>query len=184
MAMKKLTIAPSFMISCIFSVLLTSTSIVAQEPEGELSSEQEIAALKAELMLIRGMLPAQAAAMTVVEYNFSNLWFAAHEQNWPLAQFFLSETRARLRWSLRISPQRRISTGEVVLQPFLDAFEQPHFAAISQSMQDQDIPAFEAAYSNALNACTSCHVASEKPFLRLEIPSAPAGSLISFDSAQ
>ena len=180
MAMKKLTIVLSLMISSFFAVLLTSTSIVAQESEGELSSEQEIAALKAEMALVRGMLPAQAVAMTVVEYNFSNLWFAAHEENWPLAEFFLSEPRARLRWSLRISPQRRISSGTVELQPFLDVLEQNHLAAIGQSMQAQDISAFEAEYSKALNACTSCHVASEKAFLRLEIPSAPAGSLISF----
>jgi hypothetical protein len=182
MAMKILTIVPSLMISGFFALLLTSTSIVAQESEGELSFEQEIAALKAEMALVRGMLPAQAVAMIVAEYNFSNLWFAAHEENWALAEFFLSETRSRLRWSLRISPQRRISSGQVELQPFLDVLEQNHLATIGESMQAQDIPAFETAYNNALNACYSCHVASEKAFLRLEIPSAPAGSLISFGS--
>jgi hypothetical protein len=127
------------------------------------------------------MLPAQAVAMTVVEYNFSNLWFAAHEQNWPLAQFFLSETRARLRWALRIVPRRRISSGEVVLQPFLDAFERPHYASIERSLQEQNISAFEAAYVSALDACYSCHVASEKEFLKLRKPATPAGALIDFE---
>jgi hypothetical protein len=167
----------------ICTMLFTSSDVGAQEAaDNQLSLEQEVAALQSELERIRGMLPAQAVAMTVVEYNFSNLWFAAHEENWSLAQFFLSETRARLRWALRIVPRRRISSGEVVLQPFLDAFEQPHYASIERSLQEQDVAAFEAAYTDALDACYSCHVASEKEFLQLRKPSVPAGALIDFDN--
>ena len=40
----------------------------------------------------------------MVAYNFNNLWFAAHAENWPLAQFYANETRVRLRWALRITP--------------------------------------------------------------------------------
>jgi hypothetical protein len=146
------------------------------------SQAEDIATLKEEVERLKGLVPAQAVAMTVVEYNFSNLWFAAHERNWPLARFFLSETRARLRWALRLSPQRRISSGFLELQPFLDAFEQPHYAALEDSLEDGDIAAFERAYEGALTACASCHAASEKPFLRVKIPSAPAGALIDFDA--
>lgn len=161
---------------------LVLASIAAKAQEGtQVDQAEEIAALKAELERVRGMLPAQAAAMTVVEYNFSNLWFATHERNWPLAQFFLSETRARLRWALRISPQRRVSTGTLELQPFLDAFEQPHYSALEQALANQDIGAFEAAYDGALAACHSCHAASEKVFLRVRRPTAPAGPLIDFN---
>ena len=163
--------------------LAVSMSVSAQESVEERPSlEQEVVALKAELERVKGMLPAQAVAMTVVEYNFSNLWFAAHERNWPLAKFFLSETRARLRWALRISPQRRVSSGFVELQPFLDAFEQPHYAALERSLEDGDVAAFERAYEGGLGACESCHAASEKPYLRVEIPSVPAGALIEFDA--
>jgi len=166
---------------CVCSLLLASTAapVHAQTPE-QADPQQEIAALCAELERVRGMLPAQAVAMTVVEYNYSNLWFAAHERNWSLAQFFLSETRARLRWALRISPQRRLSSGTVELQPFFDAFEEPHYAAIAQSLEKQDLAAFETAYAGGLGACHSCHTASEKPYLRVKIPDAPAGTLIDF----
>jgi hypothetical protein len=177
--MKKSTLVPALIAASICTFLFASENIGAQESaDDQLSLEQEIASLKAELERVSGMLPAQAVAMTVVEYNFSNLWFAAHEGKWPLAQFFLSETRARLRWSLRITPQRRVSTGDLVLQPFLDAFEQPHYAAVERSIQAQDISAFEAAYDNALNACYNCHVASEKAFLRLRRPTVPAAALV------
>ena len=180
--MEKPSTVVALLVTGICLLAVPSLKVAAQDRAADAASpEQEIAALKGEIERIKAALPAQAVAMTVVEYNFSNLWFAAHEQNWPLAQFFLSETRARLRWALRITPERRISSGTVVLQPFLDAFEQPHYASIERALQGHDMPAFEAAYEGALGACQSCHAASEKPYLRLEIPSTPAGSLIDFD---
>ena len=35
--------------------------------------------------------------MMDVDYHFANLWFAGQSKNWPLAQFYLNETRAHLR---------------------------------------------------------------------------------------
>jgi cytochrome c553 len=158
---------------------LVSSHVVAQDT-AEPDDEQIIAALRAELDTIRGALPAQAVAMTVVEYNYSNLWFAAHAKNWPLAKFLLSETRARLRWALRITPERRISTGTLALQPFLDTFEQGPYATLEQSLEAEDVAAFEAAYEKGLGACASCHSASEKPYLQLKTPEVPSSPLIDF----
>jgi hypothetical protein len=155
---------------------LGAAAQTTEEPEGEAA----IAALQADLDAIRGALPAQAVAMTVVEYNYSNLWFAAHAKNWPLAKFLLSETRARLRWALRITPERRVSTGTLALQPFLDTFEQGPYATLEQALEKEDVVAFEAAYEKGLGACTSCHTASEKPYLRFKTPEAPASPLLDF----
>jgi hypothetical protein len=57
-------------------------------------------------------MPGQSLAMTQVAYNINNLWFAAHAGNWPLAQFYFGDARGRLRWALRITPVRKISTGD------------------------------------------------------------------------
>jgi len=158
---------------------LVSLGAAAQTPT-DAGGEAAIAALQTELDAIRGALPAQAVAMTVVEYNYSNLWFAAHAKNWPLAKFLLSETRARLRWALRITPERRISTGTLALQPFLDTFEQGPYVTLEQSLETEDVAAFEAAYEKGLGACASCHAASEKPYLRFKTPEAPASPLLDF----
>src|SRR4051812_23606399 len=37
--------------------------------------------------------PDQSHVMADVGYHFANLWFAAEKQNWPLANYYLSETR-------------------------------------------------------------------------------------------
>lgn len=177
--MKRAALVPTLAVLVLCAGLFTWFRAVAQTTD-ESGDDDAVAALKDELDSIRGALPAQAVAMTVVEYNYSNLWFAAHRNNLPLAKFLLSETRARLRWALRITPERRISTGTVVLQPFLDAFEQGPYAAIEQALDGNDIAGFEAAYKDGLGACQSCHAASEKPYLRLQIPSEPASPLIDF----
>ena len=176
------------MTSRIIRALLVATGLccaVTAESQAPASDQSaDIAALKAEVERLRGIVPAQAVAMTQVAYNFSNLWFAVHAENWPLAQFYFNETRVRLRWALRISPTRRISSGDIALTPILEAFEGAELAALERSVSDKDLQAFEAAYRQTMNACSACHTASEKPFLRLKIPTVPAEPMIAFDATQ
>jgi len=180
--MGKLTLLGVLIAAGACAITLSAPDACAQQQpaDGTPSQAEAIAALQAEIERLRAVQPAQAVAMTVVEYNFTNLWFAAHEKNWPLATFFLSETRARLRWALRISPERRVSTGTIALQPYLDAFEQAPYAALAAALESHDIRAFEAAYEQGLGGCQSCHAASEKAYLRFRAPSAPAIHLIDF----
>jgi hypothetical protein len=64
---------------------------------------------------LRERLPDQAHAMADVGYHFANLWFAAEKQNWPLANYYLGETRSHLRWAVRIHPVRKTKAGAVDL---------------------------------------------------------------------
>ena len=50
------------------------------------------------------MLPDQSHVMKDIAYHFSNLWFAAQAQNWPLAGFYLNETRSHLKWAVSPAP--------------------------------------------------------------------------------
>lgn len=139
-----------------------------------------IAALQAEVERLRGIVPGQAVAMTQVAYNFSNLWFAVQERNWPLAQFYLNETRVRLRWAMRITPARKIANGELDLLPILEELDEVYMAPLRAIVDTQTTEGFAAAYDNVLGACYGCHVASEKPYLHLTRPARPAETLIAF----
>ena len=86
----------------------------------------EIAKLKAELEQLKGRLPSQSHAMMDVDYHLANLWFAGQSKNWPLAQFYLDETRSHLRWAVRIIPVRRILGGEVDLRGLLEEIGRAH----------------------------------------------------------
>lgn len=74
--------------------------------------------------------------MKDIAYHFSNLWFAGGAQNWPLAGFYLNETRSHLRWAVRVRPVRRTSTGEVDLRPILDGFDRSLLTARAKDDRD------------------------------------------------
>ena len=65
---------------------------IAQQP----APAGDVAELKAEIEALRGMLPSQSHSMVDVEFQYANLWFAGKNQNWPLATFYLNETRSHL----------------------------------------------------------------------------------------
>lgn len=142
--------------------------------------DDDLAALRAEIERLKSIVPGQAFAMTQVAYNFNNLWFAAHAENWPLAQFYANETRVRLRWALRITPVRKISTGDLELQPFLDALEKDSFAKLGEAVAAKNVAQLESTYRATLESCHACHAASEKAYLELQVPTTPAEPLIQF----
>ena len=146
--------------------------------------DKETEALRAEIERLKSIMPGQAFAMTQVAYNFSNLWFAAHAENWPLAQFYANETRVRLRWALRIAPVRKISTGDLELQPFLDALEKDPLAKVGEAITAKNVAQLETAYRATLESCHACHAASEKEYLELQVPTAPAEPLMRFRLAE
>jgi hypothetical protein len=168
------------------SKLLLSSMFVCLAAIGVAAAQQaappsdDPAALRAEIERLKSIVPGQAFAMTQVAYNFSNLWFAAHAENWPLAQFYLNETRVRLRWALRITPVRKVSTGDLDLQPFLDALERDHFTKLGDALTAKSVTQLESEYRSTLEGCHACHTASEKPYLALQPPTAPAEPLIRF----
>jgi hypothetical protein len=145
------------------------------------ASTPDVAELQADIERLNRIVPGQAVAMTQVAYNFSNLWFAAQAGNWPLAQFYFNETRVRLRWAMRIQPTRKLAAGEIDLVPLLERLESAQLAVVDEAVAQHDVARFESSYVAMLDACYGCHVASEKPFLKLRIPSVPAEPLIDFD---
>jgi len=139
----------------------------------------DIAELKAEIETLKGMLPSQSHSMVDVEFNYANLWFAGKNQNWPLATFYLNETRSHLNWTVRLRPVRKLANGgDLDLRPILKGVEDGGLASIKAALDKRDEGGFEAAYKQMLVQCTACHEAAEKPFLRPQVPSAPPSPLI------
>src|SRR5258708_7474961 len=126
--------------------------------------------------------PDQSHAMVDVGYHFANLWFAADKGNWPLAKYYLQETRSHLYWAVRIHPVRTTSTGsEVDLNGILQAIDNSFLTEIDSAITNKDTAKFKAAYRQTLEGCYACHTACEKPFLRPQVPTAPSVSILNFD---
>ena len=53
---------------------------------------------------LKTLVPPSSHPMADVSYNVVALWFAAKKKNWPLANYYLGETRNRVRWEVRLNP--------------------------------------------------------------------------------
>jgi hypothetical protein len=148
----------------------------------EAVSSDAIQKLEAEIKELRGQLPSQSHTMADVAYHFSNLWFAGQAGNWPLAEFYADETRSHLRWAVRVRPVRPLSTGgKFHLADMLAGIEKGPLAALEASIKARDASQFSATYRQMLANCYACHVAAEKPYLRLHLPDHPRETMIEFD---
>ncbi|RUL82542.1 hypothetical protein [Tautonia sociabilis] len=138
--------------------------------------------LEARIEALEGLLPSQSHMMADVGYHFSNLWFAGRAENWPLAEFYLAETRSHLRWAVRRIPIRKDNQGQDInLVNILEAFENGSLDKIQKSIAQKDRAAFETLYKESLTMCYSCHKAADKPYLRPRIPEEPETDIINFD---
>jgi hypothetical protein len=160
------------LMSCVALVALSVLSLPLRADEADATAQAAaIAKLENQVKDLTTLIPSQGHAMVDVAYHFGNLWFAARAGNWPLAQFYLNETKAKLRWAVRIRPVRPVSGGgELKLADLLDALEKSTLKELQDSVTAKDRKKFESNYATTLASCQGCHVASEKGFIRLRIP--------------
>jgi cytochrome c553 len=160
----------------------TATGCDRATPAAAPDDAQGAEDLAAQVKALKELVPDQAHIMADVGYQFTNLWFAGEAQNWPLADFYLAETRSHLRWAVRAKPIRKDNAGrDINLPGILDAFENSQLTQLKQAVDRKDRAAFEAVYKESLTMCYSCHKASDKPYLRPQIPAKPEAGIINFN---
>ena len=181
-------LGPVLLLALASSPVWTGRPASAQAPAATASAgtdtATELAALKKEIEVLKGKVPDQSHAMKDVAYHFTNLWFAGQKENWPLAKFYCDETRAHLKWAVRIIPVRKIKGGELDMKAVLDGIDQSLYAGLQKTIDAKNAADFSEAYRQALGGCYSCHVAAEKPFLRLRVPEQPEVRIIDFAPGQ
>ena len=142
----------------------------------------ELSSVQAEVERLKSIVPDQAHAMKDVDYHFTNLWFAGKDGNWPLADFYWKETMSHLKWAVRIIPVRKDNAGqEIKLEEILQAIEMTPSMQMGEVVKKQEAEKFEPTYRYLLEGCYLCHKASDKPFLKPQIPERPATSIMNFD---
>lgn len=172
-----LVLAVGFGLGIVSQAVLFSGSTAANA-----QTEAQTPDLRAEIEAIKGKLPDQAHAMQDVGYHFSNLWFAGQKQHWELANFYWAETRSHLQWAVRIIPVRKDNAGvEIKLVDVLEAMENGPLKQLGEAIAAKDPKAFEKAYRFSVETCYSCHKASDKPYIRVQIPAEPETPIVNFD---
>ena len=170
------------LILCLGSALALNTMVLAADPgNSHIPPSSMPDRNSTELPMPTPRPVDQAHVMADVGYHFANLWFAVENRNWPLAQYYLGETRSHLSWAVSLHPVRKTSAGtEVDLKGILDAVDNSFLSEVAKAIESTDTAKFKTAYQQTLVGCYACHTACEKPFLRLQVPTAPAASIINF----
>lgn len=153
-----------------------ASAVRAEAPPGD-----EVAALRADVERLKQTATDQSHVMADVAHHFSCLWFAGEKENWPLADFFFSETQSHLRWAVRVIPVRKDAAGrDVDLRGILQGIETSSLKDLHDAVAAKDKARFETAYRQMAQSCASCHTASAKPFLRPKVPERPDTDVIDF----
>jgi hypothetical protein len=140
--------------------------------------------LAADVAHLKSVLPTQSHTMKDVGDQWVNLWFAVQKKNWPLARFFFDQGRQQIRWTLAIRPERVLpppTGGTVNLRGLFTPMDMSTFAALQLAIEDEDLEAFTSSYKESLNACHSCHVAVQMPYLQPTIPTVAPSSMLNFE---
>jgi hypothetical protein len=166
----------------ISSCMIATTLCGCERSSPAASAQTPAQNLADRIKAIEDLIPSQSHMMADVGDHFTNLWFAGEAENWPLADFYLGETRSHLHWAVRRIPIRKDSRGQDInLVKILEAFDGSQLTELKQAIDRKDRPGFEAVYKVSLTVCYSCHKAVDKPYLRPQIPSQPVSRIMNFD---
>ena len=115
---------------------------------------------------LQSVKPGLGDLMLMIQVHHNKLWFAAKEDNWPLAQFEHDEIIEILKQAESIEKERsEVKLFKVMIYPQLDSIQ----LSIKQKNEDR----FASAYTNLTNACNNCHTNTKFEFNRIVIPEHP-----------
>jgi hypothetical protein len=154
----------------------------ASRPAVAADPAADVAKLQEQVKFLQSLVPDQAAVMSHVGYHFANLWFAVEQQNWPLADFYLSETRNNIKWAVRAKPIRKNAAGqEIDLNGIAQGVDAGPLSDLKAAIAAKSKEEAAIAYDHAMEGCYACHKASAKPYLRPRRPTKPEAPIINFD---
>ena len=166
----------------VFSFVLVIALSGCEQASPAARSQTTTEDLAARVKAVEDLIPSQSHMMADVGDHFTNLWFAGRAENWPLADFYLSETKSHLRWAVRRIPIRKDNQGrDVNMGNILEAFENSQLTQLKGTIDGKDKAGFEKVYTESLTVRAQRHKAAELPYLRPRIPAEPASRIMNFD---
>lgn len=99
------------------------------------------------------------------QVHHSNLWFAAQEENWELAEHMLEEIDEGFEKLENWYP----NDDETVLIPMMNEA----MKALDEVIKEENKDKFNASYKNLTNTCNACHQNTGHEIYVIQIPSKP-----------
>jgi hypothetical protein len=107
---------------------------------------------------------------TLIQPRHAKLGLAGKAENWPLANYALSELRQAFAGITKAVPKfRGMPVGDLVDL----ALTQP-LNAVEAAIKQQDAQKFAAAYDQVTMGCNACHMELDHPYVVIKTPDASA----------
>ena len=156
-----------------------STAVAQQN-----SPQANPATMQSDVAHLKDITPPNSHPMVEVGMFAANLWFAGEKKNWPLADYYLNETRNRIRWEVHLNPGPKGADGNPVdMQSIFDGIDSGTLPKVKKAIEMKDSTQFAAEYKHLLEDCYSCHKAAARPYLRPMVPVSGAQPIINLDPA-
>jgi len=109
-----------------------------------------------------GMIqPGLARIMPEVGQRTWKLYYAAKEGHWALAKFQWGEIKELMELGAFTRPKH---------EEALNQFLAEDWPALGKAIQNEDFPAFEAAFHHAIEQANAYHELKDKPYIRWKLP--------------
>ena len=107
---------------------------------------------------------------TLIQPRHAKLGLAGKAENWPLANYALSELRQAFAGIVKAVPKfHGMPVGDLVDL----ALTQP-LNAVEAAIKQQDAQKFAAAYDQITQGCNACHMELDHPYVVIKTPDASA----------
>jgi hypothetical protein len=107
---------------------------------------------------------------TLIQPRHAKLGLAGRAENWPLANYALSELRQAFASIVKAVPKfRGMPVGDLVDL----ALTQP-LNAVEAAIKQQDAQKFSVAYDQITQGCNACHMELDHPYVVIKTPDASA----------
>jgi hypothetical protein len=114
------------------------------------------------------MQPGMDRLMAEVGPRVHRMYFAAKAGNWPLAAYFCKSVVKQLQLSVQSRPK---------YDPEMSDYLRDDYAPVSAAIKEQDLAAFEAAYTTMVDRANELHVVFGKPYISWRTPEQPPEDL-------
>ncbi len=106
----------------------------------------------------------------MIEYSnrFTNAYYAAKGGNWDLAAYMVKEMGEIQEVGEATRPARADA---------LKAFEKSYLDKLNETIKAKDFKKFEADFKSTIQGCNGCHAGNGFPFIKYQLPRAPASPL-------
>jgi hypothetical protein len=112
--------------------------------------------------------PGLGEFMIATQLRHAKLWFAGKQKNWDLAAYEIDEIKEGLEDAARLVPIHEGIPVAEMIKTIID----PRIESLEKAVKAKSSAGFAVAFDELTNGCNSCHAGANKPFIRIQRPTA------------